>query len=80
MIQKSRIWRDFEALPLSAQQQVADYIAVLRARSVEAAAGRASGRTPLREEPFVGLWTDRDDLSDSTAWVRRLRESEWQGQ
>jgi hypothetical protein len=26
--------------------------------------------------PFVGMWADRDDIGDSTAWVRRGRD-EW---
>jgi hypothetical protein len=27
--------------------------------------------------PFFGMWADRQDMSDSTAWVRREREK-WQ--
>lgn len=32
---------------------------------------------PLREEPFVGMWKDREDMADSTRWVRELRKREW---
>jgi len=28
----------------------------------------------LLESPIVGLWRDRDDLEDSTAFARQLRE------
>ena len=27
--------------------------------------------------PFFGMWAEREDMSDSTAWVRRERE-QWQ--
>jgi len=27
--------------------------------------------------PFFGMWSDRDDMGDSGAWVRRERE-QWQ--
>jgi hypothetical protein len=27
--------------------------------------------------PFVGMWSDRQDMKDSSAWVRRIREEEW---
>jgi hypothetical protein len=27
--------------------------------------------------PFFGMWADREDLSDSTEWVRRERQ-QWQ--
>jgi len=31
----------------------------------------------FENEPFVGMWRDRQDLTDSSQWVRQLRESEW---
>ena len=63
------LWRRLAVLPERAQQEVADLIAELEKRH--------SGETPVEaslwDEPFVGIWKDRDDLSDATAWVRRLR-------
>lgn len=32
---------------------------------------------PLREEPFVGMWRDREDMADSNEWVRETRQREW---
>lgn len=37
-------------------------------------------RLNLRNEPAFGLWVNRDEMNDSTAWVRRLREREWEQQ
>lgn len=31
----------------------------------------------IEGEPFVGMWKDREDMQDSTAWVRDLRRKEW---
>jgi hypothetical protein len=76
-VQKSRIWRQFEALPPSAQRQVADFISFLTARARRVRSAEAPPPVPLPEEPFVGLWRDRQDMSDSAAWVRRVREEEW---
>jgi AbrB family looped-hinge helix DNA binding protein len=39
--------------------------------------GTGSDRRPLQEEPFVGMWQDREDMADSTQWVRQAREREW---
>jgi hypothetical protein len=77
VIQKSRMWREFEALSPAAQRQVADFIAFLSTRLPRR--GTETAPVSLREEPFVGLWRDREDLTDSTAWVRRLRTEEWRG-
>ena len=34
-------------------------------------------KVPLREDPAIGMWEDREDMQDSTAWVRQLRQREW---
>lgn len=69
------LWRRLAVLPEQAQQEVADLIAELEKQHTQ------SGKKPIAdslwEEPFVGLWKDRADLSDATTWVRRLREQEW---
>ena len=31
----------------------------------------------LKQQPFFGMWRDRQDMQDSTQWVRDLREKEW---
>ena len=33
-------------------------------------------KVPLREDPAIGMWKDREDMQDSAAWVRKLRQSE----
>lgn len=31
----------------------------------------------LDNQPFVGMWKDREDMQDSTHWVRNLRQQQW---
>jgi hypothetical protein len=31
----------------------------------------------LQDEPFVGMWKDREDMEDSNQWVRQVRQQEW---
>jgi hypothetical protein len=31
-------------------------------------------KVPLAEDPAIGMWEDREDMKDSSAWVRRQRE------
>lgn len=33
--------------------------------------------TNFADEPFVGMWQDREEMQDSSQWVRRLRQQEW---
>jgi hypothetical protein len=72
-----KIWRQLEALPPEAQRQAADFIAFLYARSQSSRLPQRARKSKLAQEPFVGLWEDREDLRDSTAWVRGVREREW---
>lgn len=62
------------ALPEEAQREVAELIASLEARHTSP---RPGATTSLRDEPFIGCWKGRDDLADSTAWVRHTRQREW---
>ena len=70
------MWNDYNSLPAEAQRQVADFIAFLRQRY---GAGRRARRQAGKweDEPFVGMWRDREDMQDSTGWVRHLRRREW---
>jgi len=67
--------RELAALPPAAQQQVADFVAFLRMHY------RSPQEKPkelaLEDEPFVGMWRDRQDMQDSNAWVRDRRRQEW---
>ena len=31
----------------------------------------------IANQPFVGMWQDREDMQDSVSWVRELRTQEW---
>jgi hypothetical protein len=71
---QATLWQQFSALPEESRQQVLELIAVLAKRRGPVA---EKGQTGLTEEPFIGMWRDRDDLVDSNAWVRSSRVREW---
>jgi len=70
------ISEEFKQLPPEGQRAVIDFIAFLRQRYKTAERSRQVKRQ-LREDPFIGMWKDREDLKDTTSWVRTLREREW---
>lgn len=76
-MKQEEIWSQLITLPPAAQQQVADFIAFLRVRYASARARKAVKRTELANEAFVGMWRNRNDLQDSSNWVRGIREREW---
>ena len=71
------ILREIHSLPLEAQREVEDLVASLRQRYGCRQPGAQPAGSDLRSEGFIGMWQDRDEMADSTAWVRNVRESEW---
>ena len=76
-METANLIRDIGSLPPEAQRQVSDFVAFLKTRYPTAQAPRKLKRTKLAGELFIGMWSGRDDMKDSSAWVRRVRESEW---
>jgi hypothetical protein len=72
-----RILQEIASLPPEAQKQVLDFVAFLKTRYGTAPSAPRARRVRLAEEPFVGMWRDREDMPDSSEWVRALRHREW---
>jgi len=70
-------WQYFTKLPPEAQRQVMDFIAFLQTRYAPTRPRKTGKPTKLANEAFIGMWRDREDLKDSTAWVRNVRQREW---
>ncbi|MDF5736531.1 MULTISPECIES: hypothetical protein [unclassified Nostoc] len=81
---QQELFNEFLSLPAEAQRQVIDYIAFLRQRYAAVESASQSADIDLINDSFIGMWSvggagrrHRQDLADSTAWVRGVRENEW---
>ncbi len=70
------ILREINSLPLEAQRQIEDFVSFLRER-YKSSQPISVPISDLETEPFVGMWRDREDMRDSSAWVRTIRETHW---
>lgn len=77
-MEAANIVREIASLPPEAQRQVMDFVAFLKARYPIKQPVKKTRRTRLADEPFIGMWRDREDMQDSSAWVRSLRQREWE--
>ncbi len=68
--------REINSLPLEAQRQIEDFISFLRER-YKSAPPKIVSTSDLETEAFVGMWRDREDMRDNSAWVRNVRETHW---
>jgi len=76
-MKQEELLREFLDLPPEGQAQVVDLIEFLRSHYRSRDPNGKPGTVNLAEESFVGMWRDREDMQDSSAWVRRTREREW---
>ena len=71
------ILREIAALPAEARNEIEDFVAFLRERYKRTLSSSDSAVTSLESEEFIGMWADRDEMTDSTAWVRGIRDKHW---
>ncbi|MBL8186652.1 MAG: hypothetical protein JNK38_01520 [Acidobacteria bacterium] len=72
------ILREINSLPPEGQRLLESVLASLR-QLYSRSPSSIQPATDIRSESFIGMWRDRDDMSNSSEWVRKLRESEWGG-
>ena len=66
----TQLVNDIQQLPPEAQHQIEDFIAFIKMRYQPV-------KSNLSDEGFVGMWSDRADMQDSTEWVKNNRQMEW---
>ena len=71
--------REWDGLPPQAKQQVADFIAFLREQHGVPKPDSKKELVKLEDESYVGMWQDRDEMTDSSGWVCATRTQEWDG-
>lgn len=70
------ILREINSLPPEAQRQLEDFLSFLRERYTNSQA-KTAPTSELESEAFVGMWRGREDMRDSSAWVRNVRQLHW---
>ncbi len=73
----ANIIREIASLPPEAQRQIEVFVAFLKECYPATPPVRKARRIKLADEPFIGMWQDRRETQNSTAWVRSLRQREW---
>lgn len=70
--------KQIKKLPDKAQQEVADFVEFLSKKYIQQPKDSSSSQEKsILDSPFRGMWKDREDMQDSTKWVRELRKSRW---
>ena len=77
MSEKELIKR-IKKLPSEAQQEAAEFVDYLSQKYIQQPIDSSSSKKKsILESSFRGMWKDREEMQDSTKWVRELRKSRW---
>ncbi len=76
MSKLEKLQEDIANLPEEAQELLSDFVAFLKQRSQSLPSAKPQPLN-LKNEPFVGMWSDREEMKDSTAWVKQVRQQHW---
>lgn len=70
--------KQIKKLPDEARQEAADFVEFLSKKYLQKSERTESEeKKSILKNTFRGIWKDREDLQDSTEWVRELRKSRW---
>lgn len=71
------ILNDIKTLPPDKQEEVADFITFLKSKFGIRKEQTSPVKDAAKSNGFFGMWSNRTEMSDSSSWVRDLRNREW---
>jgi hypothetical protein len=74
---QQELFKAFESLPTEAQRQALNFIAFLQQTYTPTITNPKKVEINWTDNPFIGMWKERQDMLDSTTWVRGIRNNEW---
>jgi hypothetical protein len=75
---EKELLKQIKKLPAKAQKEAADFVEFLSKKYIQQSTEFSSSQEKsILQSPFRGMWKDREDMQDSTKWVRELRKSRW---
>jgi len=73
MINITELKSDIENLPEEAQLLLIDFLEILKKRYTKP----FQTQKKLEDEPFIGMWKGREEMNNSSQWVREVRKQQW---
>jgi hypothetical protein len=73
---QQELFKAFESLPTEAQRQALNFIAFLQ-QTYTPSIKPQKAEIDWKNDPFIGMWQEHQNMDDSTTWVRNIRNSEW---
>lgn len=76
-MKREQLYNELLSLPPEGLQQVTDLILFLKSQYEQSRTTEQTDPDSIRNDPFIGIWKERESMKDSSQWVREIRKSEW---
>jgi uncharacterized UBP type Zn finger protein len=70
---KKELIKQIKQLPPEVQQEALEFVDFLSKKYSQK--DESSAKKSILDSPFRGMWKNREDMKDSTKWVRNIRKS-----
>lgn len=74
---ESTVSNKIKQLPPEAQKQASDFVDELYQQYVKGETSKEPEAGNASESSYFGILKDREEMKDSTEWVRKVRKSQW---
>lgn len=74
---ESTVSDKIKKLPPEAKKQARDFVDFLYEKYAKSEPSKKSVVKSISGSSFFGIWKDREEMKDSTEWVRKVRKSQW---
>jgi mRNA-degrading endonuclease RelE of RelBE toxin-antitoxin system len=71
--------KKIKRLPPAARKQAQDFIDFLYQKYASEPRKKPSDKQRISDSPIFGMWKLKEEMEDSTEWVRNVRKSQWPG-
>lgn len=75
-MEKEGFYNKFESLPMEAKKQVISYVDFLLVK-FDSKKKKLQRTKSVKNKKFIGIWSNRNDLKNSSMWIKKLRKKEW---
>lgn len=77
MTSKDIVIKELDNLPPKAHKLVREFIALLQESLKKEEQKPVKKRESVLKGKFIGMWKDREETTDSVAFVKKMRKDHW---
>lgn len=76
-METQQLMKEIDSLPEAAKREIEQFLFQLKLRYARLTPLTEAELAPWKDPELFGMYADRADMQDSTAYIRKLRNEQW---